>query len=39
RLLARLSRRSWDQLRLAAGVDVYAQIKGVALAPGRDGHA
>ncbi|PZA10535.1 molybdenum ABC transporter ATP-binding protein [Rhodopseudomonas palustris] len=39
RLLARLSRRSWDLLRLAEGVDVYAQIKGVALAPGRDGHA
>ena len=38
RLLARLSRRSWDLLRLAEGVDVYAQIKGVALAPGRDGH-
>lgn len=38
RLLARLSRRSWDLLQLAEGVDVYAQIKGVALAPGRDGH-
>jgi molybdate transport system ATP-binding protein len=33
RLLARVTRRSWEQLGLAEGVDVYAQIKSVALAP------
>lgn len=35
RLLSRLTRRSWDQLQLAEGVDLFAQIKGVALAPSR----
>lgn len=35
RLLARVTRRSWDQLRLAEGLDVFAQVKGVALAPDR----
>jgi molybdate transport system ATP-binding protein len=35
RLLARLTRRSWDQLQLAAGMSVIAQVKGVALTPGR----
>ena len=33
RLLARITRRSWDQLGLAKGDDVFAQIKSVALAP------
>ncbi|WP_022723031.1 molybdenum ABC transporter ATP-binding protein [Rhodopseudomonas sp. B29] len=35
RLLSRLTRRSWDQLQLAEGIDLFAQIKGVALAPSR----
>lgn len=35
RLLARISRRSWDMLSLQPGQTVYAQIKGVALAEGR----
>ena len=35
RLLSRLTRKSWDQLGLAEGVGVYAQVKAVALAPGR----
>jgi molybdate transport system ATP-binding protein len=35
RLLSRLTRKSWDQLGLAKGVGVYAQVKAVALAPGR----
>lgn len=34
RLLARVTRRSWDQLELRPGLPVYAQIKGVALVPG-----
>lgn len=34
RILARLTRRSWDQLGLAPGRVVFAQVKGVALAPG-----
>jgi len=33
RLLARLTRRSWDQLGLADGAAVYAQVKAVALGP------
>jgi molybdate transport system ATP-binding protein len=33
RLLARVTRRSWDRLGLAEGAHVFAQIKGVALAP------
>jgi molybdate transport system ATP-binding protein len=32
RLLARVTRRSWEQLGLAEGMSVYAQIKSVALA-------
>ena len=35
RLLARVTRRSWDQLQLAEGQNVIAQVKGVALTPGR----
>lgn len=34
RLLSRITRRSWDELRLGDGVEVVAQVKGVALAPG-----
>jgi molybdate transport system ATP-binding protein len=37
RLLARVTRRSWDQLQLAEGQSVIAQVKGVALTPGRGG--
>jgi len=33
RLLARVTRRSWEQLGLAKEAAVYAQIKSVALAP------
>jgi molybdate transport system ATP-binding protein len=33
RLLARVTRRSWEQLDLAEGMTVYAQVKSVALAP------
>ena len=33
RLLARVTRRSWERLGLAEGMNVYAQIKSVALAP------
>jgi molybdate transport system ATP-binding protein len=32
RLLARVTRRSWDRLGLTEGMEVYAQIKSVALA-------
>ncbi|MFO1150049.1 MAG: molybdenum ABC transporter ATP-binding protein [Alsobacter sp.] len=35
RILARITRRSADQLGLAVGLAVYAQIKGVALLPSR----
>lgn len=35
RMLSRLTRKSWEQLGLAEGVSVCAQIKAVALAPGR----
>jgi molybdate transport system ATP-binding protein len=35
RLLARVTRRSWDLLGLQAGMSVYAQVKAVAFAPGR----
>jgi molybdate transport system ATP-binding protein len=35
RLLARVTRKSWDHLQLSEGLDVVAQVKGVALAPGR----
>jgi molybdate transport system ATP-binding protein len=34
RLLARVTRRSWDQLGLAEGLEVLAQVKGVALSAG-----
>ena len=34
-LLARVTRRSWDQLGLAPGLTVHAQVKGAALAPRR----
>ncbi|MGQ4275084.1 molybdenum ABC transporter ATP-binding protein [Terrihabitans sp. B22-R8] len=33
RLLARITARSWQQLGLGEGVEVYAQVKGVSLAP------
>jgi len=32
RLLARITRHSWEQLRLSEGIVVYSQVKGVALA-------
>jgi molybdate transport system ATP-binding protein len=35
RLLSRLTRKSWDQLGLSEGVQVYAQVKAVALEPRR----
>ncbi len=35
RLLARVTRRSWETLGLAEGMAVHAQVKGVALARGR----
>jgi molybdate transport system ATP-binding protein len=35
RLLSRLTRKSWDELGLAVGASVYAQVKAVALGPGR----
>jgi molybdate transport system ATP-binding protein len=35
RILSRVTRKSWEALRLAEGVSVYAQVKAVALAPGR----
>ncbi|MCP8937493.1 molybdenum ABC transporter ATP-binding protein [Alsobacter sp. SYSU M60028] len=35
RLLARVTRRSWDLLALATGQQVFAQVKSVALAPTR----
>ncbi|HEY6831879.1 MAG TPA: molybdenum ABC transporter ATP-binding protein [Pseudolabrys sp.] len=34
RLLARVTRRSWDELGLAEGMMVFSQVKGAALAPG-----
>jgi molybdate transport system ATP-binding protein len=33
RLLARVTRRSWDDLELAEGMTVFSQVKGAALAP------
>jgi molybdate transport system ATP-binding protein len=36
RLLARVTRRSWQRLDLREGLDVFAQIKSVALAPARN---
>jgi molybdate transport system ATP-binding protein len=35
RLLARVTQRSWQRLELREGLDVFAQIKSVALAPDR----
>jgi molybdate transport system ATP-binding protein len=35
RLLARVTRLSWDQLGLSPGMSVFAQVKGVAPTPGR----
>jgi molybdate transport system ATP-binding protein len=35
RLLSRLTRKSWEALHLAEGASVHAQVKAVALAPGR----
>jgi molybdate transport system ATP-binding protein len=35
RLLSRVTRKSWDLLGLSEGAGVYAQVKAVALAPGR----
>ena len=35
RLLARLTRKSWEELAFAEGMSVYAQVKAVALGPGR----
>ena len=35
RVLSRVTRKSWEALGLAEGVSVYAQVKAVALAPGR----
>ena len=34
RILARITQRSWDQLKLVEGHLVHAQIKSVAMAPG-----
>jgi molybdate transport system ATP-binding protein len=36
RLLARITRRSWDLLGLAEGLNVFAQVKGVSLVSGPD---
>jgi hypothetical protein len=36
RVLARITRRSWDTLQLAEGMDVFAQIKGVSLVSASD---
>jgi molybdate transport system ATP-binding protein len=35
RLLSRVTRKSWEHLGLAEGMSVHAQVKAVALAPGR----
>ena len=35
KLLARVTRRSWDFLQLSEGMNIFAQVKGVALAPAR----
>lgn len=37
KLLARVTRRSWELLGLTEGMDVYAQVKAVALAPRHTG--
>jgi len=36
-LLARITLRSWDLLRLGVGTNVFAQVKGVSLVSGPDG--
>ena len=36
RILSRVTRKSWDQLGLAEGEDVHAQVKAVALGARRD---
>jgi molybdate transport system ATP-binding protein len=36
RLLSRVTRKSWDELGLAEGLEVYARVKAVALRPGRN---
>ena len=35
RMLSRVTRKSWEELGLAEAVSVYAQLKAVALVPGR----
>ncbi len=35
RLLSRVMRKSWAELGFVEGMNVYAQVKAVALAPGR----
>jgi molybdate transport system ATP-binding protein len=35
RMLSRVTRKSWQELGLVEGLSVYAQVKAVALAPGR----
>jgi molybdate transport system ATP-binding protein len=37
RILARVTRRSWERLQLAEGASVHAQVKGVALSRDRNG--
>jgi len=37
RMLARITRRSWDQLALTEGEAIFAQVKGVSLVSGPDG--
>jgi len=39
KLLARVTRRSWELLELREGIDIYAQVKAVALVPGPDSSA
>ena len=39
RILARVTRRSWERLGLSEGVSVHAQVKGVALSRDRAGEA
>jgi molybdate transport system ATP-binding protein len=36
KMLARITQRSWDQLELAEGMDIFAQVKGVSLVSGPD---
>jgi molybdate transport system ATP-binding protein len=36
RLLARVTRRSWDLLKLTEGIDIYAQVKAVSLVHGEN---